>query len=105
MITDFSVVNTSTGEVSDSWSEDSRDLTNQQFLRWCVNECLEEFENANISDINQWVWNNFHEELVERNIQWTYQHLIASARKFLVDHNIISWSDVEGEHTYYHCCD
>ena len=102
MITEFFVTNTTTGESELVDVADTRDRTNQQLLRLCVNECLEDYKFATISDINRWTWENFGDELMERGIEWTYQHLISSARKHLVDANIVHRSVIDGETIYFH---
>ena len=102
MIKELYCVNMSTGEEELISTLDTRTLRTQNFLRMCVNDCLDEYKFASISDINRWTWENFGDELIEREIEWTYQHLIASARKHLVDNDIVHRSVVDGETTYFH---
>ena len=43
-----------------------------------------------IAEINKIVFYGYHNDLESMGIEWTYQHLIASSRKTLVDAGIIT---------------
>ena len=98
MIVDFSVVKTSTGEVVDTFSEDTDSWSNQEFLRLCIVDVLERehMGEINLSTLNKYVWHFFKEDIKSRDIEWTWQHLIASARKHLVDNKTIKRDVVDG---------
>ena len=66
-------------------------MTNQQLLQNAIIDTLTRHGNRRltISEINENVWNNFEDDLMDHEIEWTWQHLIASARKHLVDNGSI----------------
>ena len=77
---------------------DSMTLSNQQFLRRCVVEHLageDEFEDS-LENINKWVWFHNRHEMEERKMSWTYQHSLATTRKWLMDNKVISKDTING---------
>ena len=57
---------------------------------------------ASLAEINKTVWQKHLQEIhfMGEDVLWTWQHLIASSRKTLVDNKEISRSVVKGV-TYY----
>ena len=66
-------------------------LSNQEFLRIAILQIFNDVmdgDNVNpltIEELNKFVYLWNEDELIERGIEWTWQHLIASTRKHLVD--------------------
>jgi len=95
------VVNVATGEVEDSFEVG---ITNQAFLRGRIVETLDrwggEETELSLEDLNKWIWCYHSDEIKERKMEWTWQHQIASARKWCVDKGSITRDVVDGV-TYY----
>jgi hypothetical protein len=95
------VINVATGEVEDSFEVG---ITNQAFLRGRIIDTLHEMGGIDyelsLEDLNKWIWCYHSDEIKERKIEWTWQHLIASARKWCVDNDVITRDVVDGV-TYY----
>jgi len=95
------VVNTRTGEVE---STHEVGITNQAFLRGCIIETLADVGGINhelsLEDLNKLIWYYNSDEIKERKIEWTWQHLIASTRKWCVDNDVTTRDVVDGV-TYY----
>ena len=77
-------------------------LQTQPFLRESIVELLDgELNNEmSLEDINKWVWFYHKDELKSLGIEWTYQHLIASTRKHLVDVGVLKREKNNGT-TFY----
>ena len=99
----FQVRNTQTDEVVDSIDFN---FTNQEFLRIAILQIFYEVmdgDNENpltIEELNKFVYLWNENELIERGIEWTWQHLIASTRKHLVDDGALTREKI-GKTTYY----
>ncbi|MDB4616951.1 hypothetical protein OAE23_02505 [Synechococcus sp. AH-551-E11] len=81
-------------------------MNNQEFLRIAI---LQIFNDATVGDnvnpltleeLNKLVYLRFKDELIDRDIEWTWQHSIASSRKHLVDSKELIRKKV-GKTTYY----
>ena len=78
-------------------------MTNQEQLRCFVIDAIRHLGgSASLADINRTVWERHLTEIqsMGEDVLWTWQHLIASSRKMLVDDKKISRSIAEGI-TYY----
>ena len=99
----FQVRNTQTDEVVDSIDFN---FTNQEFLRIAILQIFNDVmdgDNVNpltIEELNKFVYLWNENELIERGIEWTWQHLIASTRKHLVDDGSLTREKI-GKTTYY----
>ena len=99
----FQVRNTQTDEVVDSIDFN---FTNQEFLRIAILQIFNDVmdgDNVNpltIEELNKFVYLWNEDELIERGIEWTWQHLIASTRKHLVDDGSLTREKI-GKTTYY----
>ena len=84
----FQVRNTQTDEVEDTINFN---FTNQEFLRIAILQIFNDVMDGDtvnsltIEELNKFVYLSNEDELIERGIEWTWQHLIASTRKHLVD--------------------
>jgi hypothetical protein len=74
--------------------------TNQQFLRESILHVLGVQDELCINDLNRWVAHYHMDEIKERGIQWTWQHLIASSRKYLVDKGTLKMDTVNNTNWY-----
>lgn len=76
--------------------------TNQEFLRIAILEIFYEIMDGDtvnpisLEDLNKFVYLHNEDEINDRDINWTWQHLIASARKHLVDANLLKRDKVDG---------
>ena len=99
----FQVRNTQTDEVVDSIDFN---FTNQEFLRIAILQIFYEVMDGDtenpltIEELNKFVYLWNENELIERGIEWTWQHLIASTRKHLVDDGSLTRERI-GKTTYY----
>ena len=99
----FQVRNTQTDEVVDSIDFN---FTNQEFLRIAILQIFYEVMDGDtenpltIEELNKFVYLWNENELIERGIEWTWQHLIADARKHLVDDGSLTRERI-GKTTYY----
>ena len=99
----FQVRNTQTDEVEDTIDFN---FTNQEFLRISILQIFNDVMDGDVvnpltlEELNMFVYFNNEDELRERGIKWTWQHLIASARKHLVDDGSLTREKV-GKTTYY----
>ena len=67
----------------------TKPMSNQTTLKDIVLEILANGP-KNIGEINKEVFYTYHTDLESMGIEWTYQHLIASSRKSLVDAGIVN---------------
>ena len=74
--------------------------TNQQFLRESILDVLGVQDEYCIDDLNKWVAHYHMDEIKERGIYWTWQHLIASSRKYLVDKGTLKMETVNNTNWY-----
>jgi hypothetical protein len=99
----FQVRNTQTDEVVDSIDFN---FTNQEFLRIAILQIFNDVMDGDtvnpltIEELNKFVYLWNENELIERGIEWTWQHLIASTRKHLVDDGSLTRERI-GKTTYY----
>ena len=99
----FQVRNTQTDEVVDSIDFN---FTNQEFLRIAILQIFNDVMDGDtvnpltIEELNKFVYLWNEDELIERGIEWTWQHLIASTRKHLVDDGSLTRERI-GKTTYY----
>ena len=66
--------------------------TNQEFLRTAVLKIFHKAlnnEGISLENLNKAVYQHNESEIIERDIEWTWQHLIANTRKYLVDANLL----------------
>ncbi len=78
-------------------------ISDQTFLRTAILEIFREsLENEPIAleDLNKFVYLQNESEIIDRDIEWTWQHLIASSRKRLVDDSALTREKI-GKTTYY----
>ena len=81
-------------------------LSNQEFLRIAILQIFNDVmdgDNVNpltIEELNKFVYLWNEDELIERGIEWTWQHLIASTRKHLVDDGSLTREKID-KTTYY----
>ena len=104
----FQVRNTQTDEVEDTINFN---FTNQEFLRIAILQIFNDVMDGDdalvlalrgltIEELNKLVYQWNENELIERGIKWTWQHLIASTRKHLVDDGSLTRERI-GKTTYY----
>ena len=80
--------------------------SNQEFLRISILQIFNDVMDGDtlnpisLEDLNKFVFLHNEDELIERGIEWTWQHLIASARKHLVDDGLLSRCKI-GKTTVY----
>lgn len=66
-------------------------LSNQEFLRIAILQIFNDVMDGDtvnpltIEELNKFVYLHNEDEINDRGIEWTWQHLIASTRKHLVD--------------------
>jgi hypothetical protein len=76
--------------------------TNQEFLRIAILEIFYEIMDGDtvnpisLEDLNKFVYLHNEDAIIDRGIEWTWQHLIASTRKYLVDSSLLKRDKVDG---------
>ena len=102
----FQVRNTQTNEVIDTIDFN---FSNQEFLRISILQIFNDVMDGDtlnaltLENLNMLVFLHNEDEIIERGIEWTWQHLIASTRKSLVDDGLINRSKI-GKTTFYTLC-
>ena len=80
--------------------------TNQEFLRIAIMSIFNDVMDGDtvnpltLEELNKFVYLHNENELIERGIEWNWQHLIASTRKHLVVGGALTRKKV-GKTTYY----
>ncbi len=75
-------------------------MSNQKFLQSAILTVLSDSTVLSIADMNREVFSQFSDELTTREIEWVWQHLIATARKTLSDNGEITYAKNNGTNVY-----